>query len=72
MTTRATPQQNGVAEHLNETLEERITAMFQAAELTKTFWADALRAYMEGHISITTSAVKTTTPFQLFQRRPQS
>lgn len=66
MTTRATPQQNGVAERLNRTIEERVTAMLQHSHLPESFWADALRTYMEGHNAITTSAIKDSTPYITF------
>jgi hypothetical protein len=36
-TTRATPQQNGVAERKNRTLAEIITAMLNEAKLPKSF-----------------------------------
>ena len=37
-----TPQQNGVAERMNRTLNERARSMRLHAKLTKTFWADAI------------------------------
>ena len=37
-----TPQQNGVVERLNRTLNERARSMRLHAKLTKTFWADAV------------------------------
>src|ERR1700724_1748466 len=39
-TVRNRPQQNGVAEHANRTLEERITAMLAEPGLPKRFWGD--------------------------------
>jgi hypothetical protein len=41
-TTRATPQQNGVAEHKNCMLAEIATAMLNKAKLPKSFWGKAL------------------------------
>jgi transposase InsO family protein len=41
-TTRATPQQNGVAERKNRTLAEIVTAMLNEAKLPKSFWGEAL------------------------------
>ena len=37
-----TPQQNGVAEHMNRTLNECARSMRLHAGLPKTFWADAV------------------------------
>ena len=37
-----TPQQNGVAERMNRTLNERARSMRLYAGLLKTFWADAV------------------------------
>ena len=37
-----TPQQNGVAERMNKTLNKRARSMRLHAELPKTFWADAV------------------------------
>ena len=37
-----TPQQNGVAKHMNRTLNERARSMRLHAGLLKTFWADAV------------------------------
>ena len=37
-----TPQQNGVAERLNRTLNERARSMRLHAKLTKTFWVNVV------------------------------
>ena len=37
-----TPQQNGVAERMNRTLNERVRTMRLHAGLPKKFWADAV------------------------------
>ena len=37
-----TPQQNGVAEHMNRTLNERARSMKLNAGLPRSFWADAV------------------------------
>ncbi|KAJ4726144.1 Retrovirus-related Pol polyprotein from transposon TNT 1-94 [Melia azedarach] len=41
-TVRDTPQQNGVAERMNQTLLERARCMLSNAELTRKFWAEAV------------------------------
>jgi transposase InsO family protein len=43
LTTHDTPQLNGVAEHLNRTLLERIHALTHASSLPKLLWGKALR-----------------------------
>ena len=42
MTIPGTPQQNGVAKHMNRTLNERARSMRLHAGLPKTFWTDAV------------------------------
>ena len=37
-----TPQLNGLAERMNRTLTERVTAMLSHAHLPNSFWAEAL------------------------------
>jgi transposase InsO family protein len=41
-TVRNTPQQNGVAERMNQTLLERARCMISNVGLTRTFWAEAV------------------------------
>ncbi|KAJ4723126.1 Retrovirus-related Pol polyprotein from transposon TNT 1-94 [Melia azedarach] len=41
-TVRDTPQQNGVAERMNQTLLEKARCMLSNAELTRRFWAEAV------------------------------
>lgn len=43
-TTPYTPEENGVAERLNRTLEERARCMIFNAGLTTDFWAEAVSA----------------------------
>ena len=38
-----TPQQNGVAERKNKSLEEMTTCMMEAKNLTPKFWAEAMK-----------------------------
>ena len=37
-----TPQQNGVVERMNRTLNERVRSMKLHTRLPKTFWVDAV------------------------------
>jgi len=48
-TTRATPQQNGVAECSNRTIGEAITAMLDELNLPPSFWNEALNVYCHVH-----------------------
>ena len=42
-----TPQQNGVAERMNRTIEERIRCMLSHAKLPKSFWGEAMRTTVD-------------------------
>ena len=67
-TTRATPQQNGVVECVNCTIEEALTSMLIEAGLPASFWDDALNVYRHVHNRCPTSALPTDmTPFQAFK-----
>jgi transposase InsO family protein len=65
-TVKASPQQNGVAEHLNRTLEELLVAMFNGARLPARFWGEGLN-YL-GHVivrSLSSSIPAGTTPYEM-------
>ena len=67
-TTRATPQQNGVAERSNRTIGEAITAMLDESNLPPSFWNEALNVYCHVHNRCPTSALpKDKTPFEAFK-----
>ena len=36
------PEQNGIAEHMNRTIQERVVSMLQHSGLSDGFWAEAL------------------------------
>jgi transposase InsO family protein len=42
LTTPDTPQHNGVAEHMNRTLLDKVRSMLHDASLPETYWYDAL------------------------------
>ena len=42
LTTPYTPAQNGVAERMNWTIQEKVTSMLSNAGLSQTFWAEAV------------------------------
>ena len=57
-----TPSQNGVAERLNRTLQERVTAMMADTTLAPSFWGEAVNAYMAVHNVCPSSATPDSTP----------
>lgn len=65
-TVRNRPQQNGVAERANRTLDERITAMLNESGLSKAFWGECLAALVHIWNRCPTSAVEKKTPFELW------
>jgi len=70
-TVRNRPQQNGVAERANRTMEERIVALLKEANLPHTFWGECLMAMVHVWNRCPTSAIKKATPYQLwFKRKP--
>ena len=49
---RDTPQQLGVAERLNRTLDEGITTLLAQSGLSRTWWEDAAQHFLYGRISV--------------------
>ncbi|GJU17550.1 putative ribonuclease H-like domain-containing protein [Tanacetum coccineum] len=64
-----TPQQNGVAERRNRTLNETARTMLADSKLPTTFWAEALNTacYVHNRVSIVKPHNKT--PYELFRGR---
>lgn len=67
-----TPQQNGVAEKFNETLEIGITASLLQANLPGSFWEEAANVFLWTHQRAPTSSVKGMTPYEAFYGRKPS
>lgn len=63
-TIRNRPQQNGVAERFNRTLEEGIIAMLQEAKLPNTFWGEALCTLVYVLNRTPSSAAPGITPYE--------
>ena len=63
---RARPQQNGVAERANRTMEQGIISMLQQAGLPLSFWGEALSAFIHVWNRTPTSAVPGKTPHETF------
>jgi transposase InsO family protein len=67
-TTKATPQQNGIAKRTNHTLTEGITAMLQQAKLPTSMWGDALQLLVHIMNATPTSAIPEMTPYEAWHR----
>src|SRR5713226_2526187 len=59
-----TPQQNGVAEHMNRTLLNKVQAMLLNADLPKTYWFNALEYATVIHNLSPTHALENMTPVE--------
>ena len=64
LTVHDTPQLNGVAEHLNRTLLERIHALMYSSGLPRTLWGEALRHANWLKNRTATRALDGKTPFE--------
>lgn len=68
-TVRATPQQNGVTEHLNRTLAEGVVAMLNQSNLPKSFWGVAV-LYLTDILNCTpSSTVANTTSWAIWYNK---
>ena len=65
-TVRKTPEQNGVAERMNRTLQEMMRPMLFESNLPKRFWAEALSTATYIRNRSPTRAVPEVTPFEAF------
>ena len=65
-TTIYTPQQNGVSERANRTLEETAKCMMQYASLNVKFWAEAISTAVYLKNRSPHSSIEGSTPFQLW------
>lgn len=65
-TTFDTPQQNGIAECKNYTLNEAITCMLAEVKLPRSYWAYALALAVRILNATPSSALKGKTPYEAF------
>ena len=63
------PQQNGVAEHANRTLAERITAMLEESGLSKRYWAECLAALIHVLNCCPTASLNDITPYEVWYKK---
>ena len=69
---RDTPQQLGVAERLNRTLDEGITTLLSQSGLSRVWWEDAATHFLYGKMRIPSSITTPDSPFDLFYGRKGS
>src|ERR1044072_177118 len=64
-----TPQQNGVVERKNRTLQEMAHTMIQETDMAKHFWAEAVNTacYIQNRISI--RPILNKTPYELWKNK---
>ncbi|MCI02766.1 retrovirus-related pol polyprotein from transposon tnt 1-94, partial [Trifolium medium] len=62
-----TPQQNGVVERKNRTLQESARVMLHAKKLPYTFWAEAMSTACYIHNRVTLRSGTTTTLYELWK-----
>jgi transposase InsO family protein len=65
-TVQKCPQQNGVAERANRTMEEGIISMLYESGMPPSFWGEALSSFIHVHNRVTTTALPDSTPYQSF------
>ena len=63
---RDTPQQLGVAERMNRTLDEGITTLLSQSGLSRAWWEEAAQHFLYGRIRIPSSAIAPNTSHDLF------
>src|SRR5258706_7094441 len=61
-----TPQQLGVAEHLNHTLNEGITTLLSQSGLSHVWWEDVALHFLYGKMRLPSSVMAPDTPYSLF------
>ncbi|KAJ4718340.1 Retrovirus-related Pol polyprotein from transposon TNT 1-94 [Melia azedarach] len=69
-TVRDTPQHNGVAERMNQTLLERARCMLSNAELTRRFWAEAISTACYLINCGPHTGINLKTPFEVWSGKP--
>ncbi|CAJ2635655.1 unnamed protein product [Trifolium pratense] len=64
-----TPQQNGVVERKNRTIQESARVMLHAKKLSHGFWAEAMNTACYIHNRVTLRSGTTTTLYELWKER---
>ena len=68
-TVRARPQQNGVAERANRTIEEHVIAMLEESRLPPSFLGQAVAAYIHIWNRCSTTSLVSKTPYELWHHK---
>jgi transposase InsO family protein len=71
-TIRDTPQQNGLAERLNRTISEGVTAMLSESKLPTSLWADAAKAFVYVHNRTPSHSRGFKSPYKLWSGQKPS
>ena len=72
LTTRYTPQQNGVAERKNRTIMDMVRCMLKAKQMSKEFWAEPVATAVYILNRCPTKSVQDKTPKEAWSRRRPS
>ena len=64
-----TPEQNGLAEQMNQTLATLANSMLEGSKLPKSFWADAMSTAADISVQSLTSTLGGKVPYQVFFNR---
>ena len=65
-TARNRPQQNGIAERANRTMEEGVISMLYESRMAPSFWGEALASFIHVSNKVTTVALSDKTPHEAF------
>ena len=65
-TVRNRPQQNGVAERANRTMEEGVISMLYESGMPPSFWGEALSSFIHISNRFSTAALQGVTPHEAF------
>jgi hypothetical protein len=65
-TVRNRPQQNGVADRANRTIEEGIISMFHESGMPHSFWSEAISFFIHVSNKVTTASLQGATPHEAF------
>ena len=68
-TVRARPQQNGVAERANCTIQEHVIAMLEESHLPPSFLGEAVAAYIHVWNRCPTTSLTSKTPYELWHHK---
>ncbi|KAG6386087.1 hypothetical protein SASPL_154974 [Salvia splendens] len=69
-TVRNTPHQNGVSEHMNRTIVEKVRCMLSNAGLDRKFWAEAITYAQHIVNRLPCSAIDGKTPLEVWSGKP--